>query len=193
RFNRRLVNACIRANTQAGPVRPGQLHAAIIGGGATGTELAAELHRTAREVVAFGLDRIDPEKDIKIILIEAGDRILPALPRSVSDRARKLLEGFGVEVRTSARVNEVTAEGVRLESGELIPSELVVWAAGVKAPDFLRDLGALETNRINQLVVTRTLQTTRDADIFAMGDCAECPRPGYSQPVPPRAQAAHQQ
>ena len=193
RFNRRLVNACIHAHTQPGPVRPGQLHVAIIGAGATGTELAAELHRTAREVVAFGLDRIDPDKDIKIILIEAGDRILPALPQSVSDPATKLLKGFSVEVRTGSRVEAVTAEGVRLANRELIPSELVVWAAGVKAPDFLRDLDGLETNRINQLVVSQTLQTTRDADIFAMGDCAECPRPGHSQPVPPRAQAAHQQ
>jgi len=87
----------------------------------------------------------------------------------------------------------VTAEGVRLSSGELIPSELVVWAAGVKAPDFLRNLGGLETNRLIQLVVSQTLQTKGDADIFAMGDCAECPWPGYSQAVPPRAQAAHQQ
>ena len=80
RFNRRLVNACLRAHTQAEPVRPGQLHVAIIGAGATGTELSAELHRTARSVVAYGLDRIDPDKDIKITLIEAADRILPGLP-----------------------------------------------------------------------------------------------------------------
>ena len=72
RFNRRLVNACLRAQTQTEPIRPGQLHIAIIGAGATGTELAAELHRTVREVVAFGLDRIDPEHDIRIILVEAG-------------------------------------------------------------------------------------------------------------------------
>ena len=62
RFNHRLVNACIRADAQSDPVRPGQLHVVIVGAGATGTELAAELHRTTREVVAFGLDRIDPEE-----------------------------------------------------------------------------------------------------------------------------------
>ncbi|MEJ1978365.1 MAG: FAD-dependent oxidoreductase [Acetobacteraceae bacterium] len=71
RFNRRLVNACLRAQNQHAPVRPGQLHVAVIGAGATGTELAAELHRTAREIVAFGLDRIDPAADIRIILVEA--------------------------------------------------------------------------------------------------------------------------
>src|SRR6202022_1234535 len=84
RFNRRLVNACIRAETQEGPVRPGQLHVAIVGAGATGAELAAELHRTTREVVAFGLDRIDPERDIHVLLIEAADRILPRLPERIS-------------------------------------------------------------------------------------------------------------
>jgi NADH dehydrogenase len=77
RFNRRLINACLRAHTQHEPVRPGQLHVAIIGAGATGTELAAELHRTARGVIAYGLDKIDPEKDLKITLVEAADRILP--------------------------------------------------------------------------------------------------------------------
>ena len=81
---------------------------------------------------------------------------------------------------------------MRLADGALVPAELVVWAAGVKAPDLLRDIDGLETNRINQLVVTPTLQTTRDADMFAIGDCAAC-RGRARSPVPPRAQAAHQQ
>jgi NADH dehydrogenase len=193
RFNHRLVNACIRADAQEAPIRPGQLHVAIIGAGATGTELAAELHRTARQVVAFGLDRIDPEKDIRIILIDAADRILPALPARVADATLALLKTLGVEVRTGARVSEVRADGVVLGDGQVVPSELVVWCAGVKAPDVLHDLDGLEANRLNQLIVTPTLQTTRDPDIFAIGDCASCPRPGFTTPVPPRAQAAHQQ
>ena len=192
RFNRRLVNACIRAHAQKGPVLPGQLHVAIIGAGATGTELSAELHRTARAVIAYGLDRVDPEKDIKITLIEAADRILPGLPPRVSAAAMGLLRNLGVEVRTGARVSEVQADGVRLTDGGFIPAELVVWAAGVKGPDILRELD-LELSRSNQLVVLPTLQTTRDPDIFAIGDCAWCPRPGHDGPVPPRAQAAHQQ
>jgi NADH dehydrogenase len=193
RFNHRLVNACIRADAQEAPIRPGQLHVAIIGAGATGTELAAELHRTARQVVAFGLDRIDPEKDVRIILIDAAERILPALPARVADATLELLTALGVEVRTGAKVSEVRAEGVVLGDGQFIPSELVVWCAGVKAPDVLRDLDGLEANRLNQLLVTATLQTTRDPDIFAIGDCASCPRPDDPHPVPPRAQAAHQQ
>lgn len=193
RFNRRLVNALIHADAQDGGVRPGQLHVAIIGAGATGTELAAELHRTAREVIAHGLDRIDPRRDLRIILIEAADRILPALPERISEAALEILQGIGIEVRTGARVSEVTADGVKLAGGDFIPSELVVWAAGIKAPKFLSNLDGLETNRINQLVVTPTLQTTRDPKIFAMGDCAACPREGFDSPVPPRAQAAHQE
>ena len=192
RFNRRLVNACLRAQNQTAPITPGQLHVAIIGAGATGTELSAELTHTARDIINYGLDRIDPERDLKIVLIEAADRILPALPPRISETTRKLLTDLGVEVRTGARVAEVRADGVALAGGDFIPSDLVVWAAGVKAPSFLADLAGLETNRINQLVVRQTLQTSRDPNIFAIGDCASCPRPGHPQPVPPRAQSAHQ-
>ncbi len=193
RFHRRLVNACLRANAQSEPIRPGQLHVAIIGAGATGTELAAELHRTVRSVVAYGLDHIDPERDIRIVLVEAAPRILPALPVRISAATQVLLEQMGVEVLTGTRVLEVRADGIVLDGGEVLASELVVWSAGVKGPDFLRDLAGLETNRINQLVVEQTLQTTRDPAVFALGDCAACPRPGSPAPVPPRAQAAHQQ
>src|SRR5438132_3513231 len=193
RFNRRLVNACLRAQTQDGPVREGQLHVAIVGAGATGTELAAELHRTTRELVAYGLDRIDPQRDIRIVLIEAAERILPGLPERISEATHRLLDQLGIEVRAGAKVNEVTAQGLTLADGSFVASELVVWAAGVKAPDVLRQLDGLEINRINQLVVEPTLQTTRDPNVFAIGDCAACPRLGTSTTVPPRAQAAHQE
>ena len=193
RFNRRLLNACLRAQTQNDPIRPGQLHVAIVGAGATGTELAAQLHRTIREVVAYGLDRIDPERDIRIVLIEAADRVLPGLPQRISEASRRLLDGMGIEVCTGARVTEVTGEGLRLANGSFVPSELVVWAAGVKASAVSEHLDGLEFNRINQLLVEPTLRTTRDPDIYAIGDCAACPQPGGLGPVPPRAQAAHQE
>ncbi len=98
-----------------------------------------------------------------------------------------------MEVRTGARVAEVLKDGVKLADGAFIPSELVVWSAGVKAPGFLAHIAGLETNRINQLVVRPTLQTTLDDDIFAIGDCAACPRPDSAEVVPPRAQAARQE
>lgn len=193
RFHRRLVNACIRAHAQPEPRRPGQLTVAIIGAGATGVELAAELHKTTRTLVSYGLDRIDPSQDIRIVLIEAAPRVLPAVPERVSSAALRLLGEIGVEVRTGAAVAEVLADGLRFASGEIMPAELVVWAAGVKAPEMLKDFGGLESNRINQLVVHPTLQTTRDENIFALGDCAACPWLGKEGNVPPRAQAAHQQ
>ena len=187
------MNACLRADSQTGEVRPGQLHVAIIGAGATGTELAAELHHTIREVVGQGLDRIDPVRDVRIVLIEAADRILPALSERIAGKAGEMLAKLSVDVRVKSRVAEVMADGVRLSDGTVVPSELIVWSAGVKGPDFLRSLDGLEVTRSNQLVVLPTLQTTHDPDVFAMGDCAATPRPGYDTPVPPRAQAAHQQ
>lgn len=193
RFNRRLINACVRAYAQDEPVQPGQLHVAIIGAGATGTELSAELHHTARGVVAFGLDKIDPENDIKITLVEAADRILPALPERISEAVATILRGLKVDIKTGSRVTEVTGKGVKLENGDFIPSKLVVWAAGVKGPDVLAKLDGLEVSRSSQLVVTQTLQTTRDPNIFAIGDSAYLVPEGADAPIPPRAQAAHQE
>lgn len=192
RFNRRLINACIRAHAQDEPVRPGQLHVAIIGAGATGTELAAELHRTARGVVAYGLDRIDPEKDVKITLIEAAERILPALPPRLAEKTADILRGLGVDILTGARVTSINGKGVELDDGTCVPSELVVWSAGVKGPEVLADLDGLEVSRANQLVIRPTLETTRDGNVFALGDCAFLVEEGSERPVPPRAQAAHQ-
>ena len=197
RFHLRLVNACLRAQAQKTPLAPHQLKVAIIGAGATGVELAAELHRTTRAIISFGMDRVDPEKDLKVALIEAAPQILPALSPRISTAAEKLLSDLGVEVMTNAKVQKVEANKVVLSNGVELPAELIVWAAGVKAPDFLKGIGGLETNHVNQLLVLPTLQTTLDPNIFAIGDCAACPWPeannGKGGIVPPRAQAAHQQ
>ena len=197
RFHMRLINACLRAQVQTQPLASHQLQVVIIGAGATGVELAAELHRTTRAIISFGMDRVDPEKDLKVILIEAAPKILPALSNRISNAAEKLLVDLGVEVMTSAKVQKIQANRVFLDNGVEIPAELIVWAAGVKAPDFLSGIGGLETNHVNQLLVLPTLQSTRDPRIFAMGDCAACPWPeannGKGGIVPPRAQAAHQQ
>jgi NADH:ubiquinone reductase (H+-translocating) len=192
-FHRRLVNACIRANARKEPLRPEQLHVAIIGAGATGVELAAELHKTTRQLVAYGFDKIEPERDIRMTIIEAGPRILGPLPERVARNAEALLRSLGVAILTGEPVTEVRADRVITKSGREVPAELTVWAAGIKAPEFLREIDGLETNRQNQLVVQQTLQTTRDPDVFAIGDCACCPWPGHGPCVPARAQAAHQQ
>jgi len=194
-FHKKLINACIRAQTQEQALTPGQLHVAIIGGGATGVELAAELHNTTRELATYGMDRIDPDRDMKLSVIEAAPRVLQALPEHLSHSVQRQLAELNVDLHLSTRVTKVDADGVYTADGKFIPARLVVWAAGIKAPDFLKDIDGLETNWANQLVVTPTLQTTRDPDVFAFGDCAACPWPeqGENQIVPPRAQAAHQQ
>lgn len=190
RFHQQLLNHYLRAH--AGDVASEKISVAIVGAGATGVELAAELHNAAHELAAYGLDRIQPE-DMHITLIEAGPRVLPALPERISVPVHKTLEKLGVTVMTNASVSEVTEEGLKTASGEVIQASLKVWAAGIRAPGFLKDIDGLETNRINQLVVRPTLQTTLDDNIFAFGDCAACPQPGSDRNVPPRAQAAHQQ
>ncbi len=193
RFHQRLLQAFLRAHTHEGELEERQLNVAIVGAGATGVELAAELHHTARELVAFGLDQIEPDRDVKISVIEAGPRILPAIPERISEGAHKQLEKLGVKVLTNVRVSKVTKEGMETADGEFIPASIKVWAAGIKGSPVLATLDGLETNRINQLVVRQTLQTTLDDRIFAFGDCAACPMKDSERSVPPRAQAAHQQ
>ncbi|MDP3828998.1 MAG: NAD(P)/FAD-dependent oxidoreductase [Polaromonas sp.] len=194
RFNDRLINACIRAQAVPRSAGSGRLTVAIVGGGATGVELAAELHASAKVLANFGFDHIHPEKDLQIVLVEAAPRLLAQLPERLSDAALRELRKLAIEVHTNEKVVEVTADSLKMASGKVISSSLSVWAAGVKAADFLKTLGGeapLETNRLNQLVVNGNLQTT-DASIYAFGDCAACQQPDGTW-VPPRAQAAYQQ
>lgn len=193
RFHRNLLRDVYAANVQSEPLRESQLHIAIAGAGATGVELAAELHSSLHTMKAFGLDRVQPERDVKIYLIDGAERILPGLPPQVSERTKRVLDRIDVEVITGERIKEATATAFITESGRVIPAEIKVWAAGIKAPDVLGTLDGLEVNRINQLLVRPTLQTTVDDNIFAFGDCAACPMPNGQGNVPPRAQAAHQQ
>ncbi|MDW5443471.1 NAD(P)/FAD-dependent oxidoreductase [Polaromonas sp. SM01] len=195
RFNDRLINACIRAQTVPRSAGSGRLTVAIVGGGATGVELAAELHAAARVLASYGFDHIHPEKDLQIVLIEASPRLLAQLPERLSESAMRELRKLAIEVHTNEKVVEVTADSLKMASGKVISSSLTVWAAGVKAGDFLRTLGdgaPLETNKLNQLVVNGNLQSTLDPSIFAFGDCAACQQPDGTW-VPPRAQAAYQQ
>ncbi len=101
------------------------------------------------------------ESRLQVTLIEAGARILPALPERLAKAAQAELEALGVQVLTEAKVVEARADGI-VTSGQFVPADIMVWAAGVKAPEILKEIGGLETNRANQLVVLPTLQTTRD-------------------------------
>jgi len=190
RCHRLLLSHYMRAHAAEG--HQSTINMAIVGAGATGVELAAELHHAARELAAYGLNGIKPE-NVHITLIEAGPRVLPALPERISQPVHQTLKDLGVTVLTDAAVSEVTDEGLHTKDGNFVPATLKVWAAGIRAPSFLKDIDGLESNRINQLQVLPTLQTTRDENIFAFGDCAACPQPDSDRNVPPRAQAAHQQ
>jgi len=191
-FHQNLLRKAYTAHAQANPLREGQLKVAIAGAGATGVELSAELHQAFKQLIKFGIDQLNHEQ-IKITIIEAADRVLPALPVELSEKTQAALEKIDIQVLSSHRIIEANNEGFITDKGGLIPSEIKVWAAGIKAPDFLANIDGLETNHNNQLVVKQTLETTHDTNVFALGDCAACPIPGTNTTVPPRAQAAHQQ
>ncbi len=194
RFHQNLVRACYRANAQTAPLRESQLQLAIAGAGATGVELAAELQHALGVLAEFGLDRLTLGRGFKIHLIEGSQRILPGLKERISTTTHEVLENIGVEVHTNELITQATHDGFSTKSGKFIPAEIKVWAAGVAGPHVLASLDGLEVTSTNQLRVRSTLQTTRDDDIYAFGDCAACPAdPAGTSLTPPRAQAAHQQ
>ncbi|GAL25842.1 NADH dehydrogenase [Vibrio variabilis] len=187
RFRTEMNNEFLKLHAKNGQ---GTVDIAIVGAGATGVELSAELHNAVKELRTYGFGDLDSSK-LNVNLIEAGERILPALPPRISGAAHSELTKLGVTVRTATMVTQADESGLTTKDGEHIPAQIMVWAAGIKAPDFMKDIAGLETNRINQLVVKDTLQTTRDDDIFVIGDLAQCTQ-ADGKFVPPRAQAAHQ-
>ncbi|AOR65828.1 NAD(P)/FAD-dependent oxidoreductase [Pectobacterium wasabiae] len=188
RFHNEMLNLFLKFT--ANQDEKERVNIAIVGGGATGVELSAELHNAVKQLHSYGFDGLD-NQTLNVTLVEAGERILPALPPRISAAAHQELNNIGVRVLTKTMVTSADSGGLNTKDGEFIDADLMVWAAGIKAPDAMKDIAGLETNRINQLVVEPTLQTTRDPNIFAIGDCASCPQESGGF-VPPRAQAAHQ-
>lgn len=163
----------------------------IIGGGATGVELAAELREASGVYADYGFRRLDPGRDVRITLLEGAPRILAPLPERVSSAAIRLLAKRHVTVVAGCRVTDIRANSVTDAEGVTRPADICVWAAGIKAPELLATLG-LPTNKAGQLEVTGHLNIKGFDDIYAIGDCAACPN-AEGGLVPPRAQAAHQQ
>ena len=192
---KRILAACMRtqmrlSESEDAPVS--KVNLIIIGGGATGVELAAELRNTTHVLAAYGLHQLDPRRDIQITLVEAGPRILPPLPERIAIETTRLLQALDIQVLTGDKVIELRSAAVLTASGRELPSDLTVWAGGIKVPAVLGRVG-LPTNSLGQVIVSPTLQSITDTDIFALGDCASCPWPATGKSVPPRAQAAHQQ
>ncbi|MDF2179444.1 NAD(P)/FAD-dependent oxidoreductase [Aliiglaciecola sp. CAU 1673] len=187
RFHRALTNAFIRVNQQQDER---QLNIAIVGGGATGVELSAELYHVAALAERYGMQKMSGKR-LRIQLVEAGPSILPALPPRISNAARKELTKLGVEVLESTKVSSACEQGLITQSGKLLEADLMVWAAGVKVPEFIRALGVFELNRLGQILVEPNLKAKGHQAIYVLGDCC-----GFLQAdgtwVPPRAQSAHQ-
>ena len=163
---------------------------AIVGGGATGVELSAELYHVSELLKLYGLTNMS-SKRLHIHLIEAGPRILPALPERIAVSAKRELLKLGVNVLEQTQVKEATEQGFITKDEEHIDADIMVWAAGVKAPDFIKDLGVFELTRSNQIQVNKFLQSTVDESIFVLGDCCAFTQED-GKLVPPRAQSAHQ-
>lgn len=198
-FRLLLMRELVLLNERKPQQPDARLNIAIVGGGATGVELAAELLEARRGMSFYGLNNVQPEQDVRVTLLEGGARLLPALPERLSHTARDLLEERGVRVATSVRVARVAPEGLYDTEDEYYPAQLCVWAAGIEAPGFLSALG-LACNRLHQLEVDTRLRTA-DPDIFALGDCAQAPwlpvqdegEDAQASFLPARAQVAHQQ
>ena len=168
------------------------LHIGIIGAGATGVELAAELVQAKQNFYKYGLNKINP-KNVKITLIEGADRILPALSSTMATHSTQQLERMKVDVLTAKRVEKVDAEKIYFNDGTHIDAELKVWAAGIKTPAVIQNLVGFEKDRMGRLDVYATLQTKTDPNIFAFGDCAHCILDAREAALGPRAQVASQQ
>jgi NADH:ubiquinone reductase (H+-translocating) len=167
------------------------LNIVIIGAGATGVELAAELREASHVHGRYGFSRINPAHDVRITILEGSARVLPVLPENVSEAAQKLLTARHIDVVTACKVVNIESKQVNDATGKIYPADLCVWAAGIKAPALLAGLG-LPVNRNNQLEVDPQLRVKGHQHIYALGDCAACQQADGSW-VPPRAQSAHQQ
>lgn len=188
-LHREFLNLCLRYDSGALPGDGGSIDIAIVGGGATGVELAAEL----REATHNGIDTLVPPERVHISVIEAGDRLVPALPERLSDAVHRELEKLKISVYLDSRVSRVTRDGIEFNGGRTVDAHLKIWAAGISAPGELASLNRFQHDRIGRIKVDNTLLATGYDDIFVLGDSACCPWTDENTPVPPRAQAATQQ
>lgn len=166
------------------------LNIAVVGGGATGVELCAEITRMVSEAAEYGFHQA--KKQLNIYLIDSNKRVLSVMHEDVSLAAQKTLRELGVNIVLGARVVAVDEYSVQLKNGDILPATVKAWAAGIRASKILSRFG-LEHNNANQIIVNPRLQSVSDPNIYAIGDCASLILPGTEKAVPATAQAAHQQ
>lgn len=191
RFRLRMLRLMLSIEQQQEEGKDVNLDVVIIGGGATGVELAAELREASGAYARYGFARMDAKRDVRITILEGAPRILAPLPERVSAAALSLLNKRGIKVVSDCRVTGIEPDRVIDNKGNVYPSDLCVWAAGIRAPELLGKLG-LPTARGGQLEVDAQLRVKGATNIWSLGDCAACVD-GNGLAVPPRAQAAHQQ
>lgn len=160
----------------------------IVGGGATGVEMAGAIAEIARQTLAMDFRRIDP-RNARIVLVEAGPRLLPAFPPEQSDYVRTTLSNHGVTVMTDTMVTKCDAGGVEL-GGQRLEAATIIWAAGVMASPAAKWLG-IETDRAGRARVNPDLSVPGHPDIFVIGDAAAV-SDSKGKPVPGIAPAAKQ-
>lgn len=161
----------------------------IVGGGPTGVEMAGAIAELARRALARDFRVIDP-RGTRIVLVEAGSRILPSFPEKLARQARRSLERLGVDVRVGQPVTAVGERGVTLGSGERIDARTVMWAAGVAASPAAKWIGA-QADRAGRIKVDPDLTVPGHPEIFAIGDTALATQDG--RPLPGVAPVAKQQ
>ena len=189
RIRRSILIAFEQAELMTDPAEQRRLLTfAIVGGGATGVEMAGAIAEIARQTLAMDFRRIDP-RNARIVLIEAGPRVLPAFPPDQSDYVRKTLMQAGVTVMTDTMVTKCDGRGVDLNSGRL-DAGTVIWAAGVTASPAASWLG-VEADRAGRVKVSPNLSVPGHSDIFVIGDVASV-TDGKGKPVPGIAPAAKQ-
>ena len=187
-IRRRLLLAFEHAEATDDPdERAAWLDFAIVGGGPTGVELAGTLAEIARHTLRDEFRHIDPSS-ARVRLVEAGPRVLPSFPESLSRKARQQLEKLGVEVVTGAPVTDINAHGYRVGDA-FVPAHTVLWAAGVAASPLGRLLGA-PVDRFGRVQVNPDLSVPGHRDVFIAGDLASVEQDG--KPVPGVAPAAKQ-
>ncbi|MCI0752924.1 NAD(P)/FAD-dependent oxidoreductase [Teichococcus vastitatis] len=167
------------------------LDVAVVGAGATGVELSAEIGTALDLAAGYGFPGLRDR--LRLTLIETAPRILGALPERVAEASRRELERQGVQVLTGAQVTAVDEAGLQLKDGRHIRARLKVWAAGVAAPAVLRTIEGLEFARTGQVVTRSTLQAKGDDWIFVIGDCGWLIPEGAERPLGATAQVAQQQ
>jgi len=203
RFHENFIHQLHRVSASTNPEE--SLSVVIVGGGATGVELAADLHNVAARLAEFGFDEFSKQR-LRVTVVEAASRLLSQLPQRIGDSVGEELQNIGVSVLTDTRVTGVEEGAVLVGDDQHLEADVSVWAAGIKAPAFLADSG-LPTDRLGRVEVHTDLSVRGTTGVFAIGDCCACPlhadgvndgadnttdAAAARAVVPPRAQSAHQ-